>query len=287
MALDLDAIAAKYGGTAIDPAAPAMPTQATGGNQLSGDQYLATLPQKAQGLVKAYAEGKLPISPMMVRSPAGISLLGAITQYDPTFDATDYNKRNRTAIGFATGTQGNAVKAANQAISHMGQFNQAIDDLNNFNGVATPLNSIVNPIESALGDPRQGVFSQKAQAISSELRKVFSGSGGGGLAELQKWESSLPTNASQQQQRAYLRSGLDLLHGALDALNNQYQQGFGPKAKIDDLLSPESRQTLDKLGGISTDGMMGASSAAQPSMVNQIPGQSSALTGGGWSAVKR
>lgn len=221
---------------------------------LNGDAFLQTLNPNAQALIKQYANGKMPISPYMAKTPQGIQLLEAITRYDPSFDAVDYNKRNRTAIGFASGSQGNAVRAANQALSHMGQLDTAINNLNNFNGVATPLNSIVNPIESALGDPRQGIFAQKANAISSELRKVFAASGGGGLAELEKWESSLPVNASQDQQRAYLKSGTDLMNGALGALNNQYQAGMGSKAQISDLLSPEARATLQKLSGSDESG---------------------------------
>ena len=239
------------------------------GQGLSGDELLKTVPPQIATQVKALATGRMAFpGGFALKSPYWQQMIGLVSQYDPTFDAVDYNKRNRTATAFSAGTQGNAVRAANQALSHMGQLETAITDLDNFNGAATPLNYIVNPVESWLGDPRQGIFTQKAQAISSELRKVFAATGGGGLTELQQWEKTLPLNASKEQQQAYLKSGVDLLNGALGALNNQYQAGIGPKAQITDLLSPESRKILGRLGGSEE---ATANQNPNSDLVNQIP----------------
>jgi hypothetical protein len=216
-------------------------------DQLTGDQFLNTLPAHVQPLIKKYANGELSLTPQMTKTPAGASLLQAVTQYDPTFDATNFQKRQQTANAFAKGPQGNAVRGANQALYHMGRLYQNIENLDNFSGIATPLNAPVNFVEKTFGDPRQSQFKQTVHAVGSELRRVFAGAGGGSLQELKDWENSFPVNASKEQQKAYLMNGVELLHGGLDALNQQYQQGMGLNKNVNDLLAPSSRVVYEKL----------------------------------------
>lgn len=216
-------------------------------SQLTGEDYLKQLPVGTANLVRKYASGELAVTPQMTRTPAGQQLLGAITQYDPSFDATNFQKRQQTATAFSKGLQGNAVRGANQALYHMGNLYQRVEDLNNLGGLGTPLNAPINWVEEKLGDPRQGQFLQTAQAVGSELRRVFAGAGGGSLAELNKWESSIPLNASEAQQKAYIQNGMDLLRGGIQALNTQYQSGMGLNKDVTDLLDPKAREIYNKL----------------------------------------
>lgn len=228
--------------------ASAQPAPQNFGQNLTGEDYLKTLPSNMATLVKKYAAGELPVSPQMTRSTAGMQLLGAISQYDPTFDATNYQKRQQTATAFAKGKQADAVKGANQALYHMGNLYQRTEDLNNTNILPGIINPVVNYIErKGWGDSRQGKYKQSAQAVASELRRVFAGAGGGSLAELNKWEESFDPNAGEQAQKDYIINGLDLLRGGLDALNTQYQQGMGLNKNVEDLLSAKSRHVYESL----------------------------------------
>lgn len=228
--------------------ASAQPAPQNFGQNLTGEDYLKTLPPNMATLVKKYAAGELPVSPQMTRSTAGMQLLGAISQYDPTFDATNYQKRQQTATAFAKGKQADAVKGANQALYHMGNLYQRTEDLNNTNILPGIINPVVNFIEQkGFGTTKQGAYKQTAQAVASELRRVFAGAGGGSLAELNKWEEAFDPNAGENQQKAYIQNGLDLLRGGLDALNTQYQQGMGLNKNVDDLLSPKARKVYESL----------------------------------------
>ena len=130
----------------------------------------------------------------------------------------------------------------------MGNLYQRTEDLNNTGILPAIVNPVVNYIEEkGFGTSKQGQYRQSAQAVASELRKVFAGSGGGNLQELNKWESSFDPNASEEQQKAYIQNGVDLLHGALGALNEQYQKGMGLNKNVNDLLSPESRHVYESL----------------------------------------
>ena len=142
------------------PATQQMQTQPT------GEDYLKTISPTAGNLIKKYASGELPISTQMVRTPAGQQLLGAITQYDPTFDYTNPQKRQQTAIAFAKGKQGDAIRAANQTLYHMGNLYQRTEDLNNLNILPGVLNAPINYIEEkGFGDSRQGKYRQSSQAV--------------------------------------------------------------------------------------------------------------------------
>jgi hypothetical protein len=251
--------------TASNGTKPAGATDPNATAQLTGDDFLKTLPQARSQLVKMIGEGSLNVTPQLLTKNPG--LLSQVGQAYPDFDQKDYNSRYQTAVAFNKGKQGDAVRAANQAIAHMGSLNEAIDKLDNFNGAASPLNYIVNPVEKALGDTRQGVFEQRAQAVASELRKVFSGSGGGNLTELEEWRKSLPVNASKEQQKAYLQSGVELLNGAVNALQNQYEKGMGKAAAGRTLLSPESQKVLSTINGGEQKAAPAAAPAPQPAPV--------------------
>lgn len=233
-----------------DPSTTAFEPVAPGGADVNGEDFLKTLNPQTAAQVKALAEGRMAFpSGFALKSDYWQKMLGAVAKYDPSFDAVNYNKRAQTAAAFSKGKQGDALRAVNQTIAHMGSLSDAIDKLDNMGGMATSLNAVANFAAEQTGDSRPGVFRQKAQAVSSELRKVFAASGGGGLAELEQWEKSLPANASRDQQHAYLKSGLELLQGAIDALDNQYQSGMGKSIMDSSLISDKSRKVMAKLRG--------------------------------------
>ena len=215
---------------------------------LTGEDFLKTLSPNVQPLIKKYANGELSLTPQMTRTPAGASLLQAVTQYDPTFDATNFQKRQQTATAFAKGKQGDAIRAANQTLYHMGNLYQRAEDLGNFNILPGVLNAPINYVEEkAFGDTRQGKYEASKNAVASELRKVFQASGGGSLQELKDWEKAFNPNAGEKQQKAYIENGVDLLRGALKSLESQYQSGMGLNKNMNDLLTPEARTVYEKL----------------------------------------
>lgn len=218
---------------------------------LTGDDFLTNLPKPMADQVKLYADGHLSFPTGNAgNSPYIQGMKQAVIQYDPTFDQTDYNKRAKTATGFAIGKQGDNVKTANQLMGHVGSLANDIDDLNNFNFPLTPLNSIVNPLEEATGlTSSQNNFRTTARAMSSELRKLFAGTGGGSVSELRSWESSFPENASHSQQVDYLKNGVDLARSSISSLAGQYSAGMGKSADNTSLLTPYSQAVMSYIEG--------------------------------------
>lgn len=221
---------------------------------LSGDEYLKTLPPAVASQVKEMAEGRLPITGMSMRNPQTTALINMASQYEPGFDATIWKRRNETATAFSKGRQGDAVRNANQALDHAAQMEKNINTLDNPGGIATAANYAVNPAQRyLLSDPRQGNLAQTTQALSSEMRKLFSGSGGGSLTELESWEKSFPQNAGKEAQLSHLRNGIHLMSGGLNALNDQYRRGMGPNRDVMELLSPTAKATFQRFMGGGSD----------------------------------
>ena len=66
--------------------------------------YLASLPAPVASEVKAYAEGRRPFpTGFALKAPYFQSLIQMVGQYDPTFDAVNYNARSKTRNDFTSG----------------------------------------------------------------------------------------------------------------------------------------------------------------------------------------
>lgn len=234
----------------------------------NGPDMLKAIPGPLANQVKALAEGRLAFpSGFALKTPYWQSMLTLVGQYDPSFDAINYQKRSQTANAFSKGVQGNAVRAVNQTLTHMGTLDSAINALDNVSSLGVlnrPVNSVINYAGEKGNSPTQGNFKQTVQAVASELRKVFSSGGVGNLQELKQWEDTMPLNASKDQQQAYLKNATKLLQGAMGALDNQYRAGLGPKASINDLITPEARAVLNKLTGAGPAASSGAQTGVQP-----------------------
>ena len=86
----------------------------------TGEDFLKTLPSSQQKEVKALVEGRLPVSPYALRSKKMWPLMERAMQYDPTFDASNYNVRLGVRRDFASGPTSKNITAINTAIGHIG-----------------------------------------------------------------------------------------------------------------------------------------------------------------------
>lgn len=256
----------------------------------TGDDFLKGLPPAIAGQVKAIAEGRqAPPTSMALRSPMGQQLMAAVTQYDPTFDATNYGARAGVRNDFTRGKAAQAVNAMNTAIGHAGTLLDAADALNN-----TPfpiLNSALNAGAQAIGDPRIQQFNVARNALAGELTKAFRGSPGS-EKDIQEAQSSLNAAGSPEQMKAAIGQAMKLLASKKESLAEQYRKGFGAKSEPN-FLDPHAQAALQKLqtGGIDVGALAGdeslpsqaASAQAAPTATATGPnGQKIGLVNGQW-----
>lgn len=217
----------------------------------TGDAFLQSLNPSIAAQVKALAEGRMQFpGGMSLKSPYWQQMLQAVSQYDPTFDAVNYNSRSATRKDFTSGQSANNITALNTAMAHAASLKDAYDKLGN---TSFPLiNSAGNYIENQLGfkgtQTATSDVASKGHALSEELAKVFRSTG---MAEsdVKAWEDRLSTSATPAQSKAVIDSAMDLIDGRLQALGSRYSQGMGTTKDPLELLSPEARAAYAKIRG--------------------------------------
>lgn len=223
----------------------------TSGNGIApGD--LSGLPPQQASQVKALAEGRMAFpTGMALKSPYWQQMLSNVSQYDPNFDAINYNARSQTRKAFASGKEGQQINSLNTAIGHLGELQDAADQLDNFHESSIPgvttLNSIKNSLAGSQGKPAITNFNRVVNSVAPELVKVYRGSGGA-EADIKSTLGDFSPNATPEQLKGSLQETAKLLQSKIDALNDQYTKGMGISADAGQFINPKSAATLKKLG---------------------------------------
>lgn len=235
-----------------------------GDHTATGDAYLQTLDPQTAAQVKALAEGRMAFpTGTALRSPYWQGMLGAVSQYDPSFDAVNYNARSKTRSGFTSGKEAQTVNALNTVAEHLGTLSDYADALNN---TRFPLlNRVANTYLAETGDPRIARFNTAKKAAADEVARVWRATGGS-EADIQENLKNLDGAQSPEQLHAAIGTLVKLIGGKLAALQDQYQQGMGTTQQAKPLVSPEARSAYEKVlqrAGM-TDQNIGGAPAVAP-----------------------
>lgn len=219
----------------------------------TGEAFLNTLPASQRGEIKAYAEGKRPF-------PTGMSyaklqpLIAMVGQYDPTFDAANYNARNkaRTDLTSPSGTGGKTISALNTAIQHAGKLSELIEALDNIDSDPTHIlgvenaNAIKNWWNSREGSTKVTNFTAVAPQLMKEIERVWRGAGGS-VSEIQDLIKSIDKNMGKQQQREALYNFVELAKGKLDTTETQRDNVLGVGGKDIPILFDQNKPIIEKI----------------------------------------
>lgn len=264
----------------------------------TGDDFLKGLNPALAGQVKAIAEGRQqPPTSMAMRSPMGQALMAAVTQYDPTFDATNYAARSKTRNDFTSGNAAKQVNAMNTAIGHAGQLLDVADSLNNYGGFpfATDVNAATNAFLQHQGDPRMDQFNFTRDALAGEITKAFRGTSGS-EKDIQEIRNNLSVANSPDQLKAAIGQAMKLLASKNESLSDQYMKGFGSNSQPN-FLDPHAQAALSKLqqrgidiGSLGSDeGVNAPAAGAAQFTIGQTAtgpnGQKIQFTANGWVPV--
>lgn len=237
---------------AMTPIAPAPGADAAGGfgdTTKTGAEYLATLPPDVAGRVKAMVEGRQPNPGSLAMSrPYWQNMIAAANAYDPTFDATNWSGRVAGVKDFSAGKSSEMVRSANQTLHHVNSLLDAADALHN--GNYPSVNWVGNKFNEATGGGEPTAFVINAHAVADEMGKVFKGANLSD-SEIHAWADNLSPNMSPAQQRAAIGKMTELLHGALDALDEKRVSSIGQAAsdKAGPIIKPEGQAVLKRIEG--------------------------------------
>lgn len=213
-----------------------------------GDDFLKTLAPADATEVKAMAEGRLAF-------PTGMSLsklqplIQKVGQYDPTFDAVNYNARSKTRAAFTgAGKEAQNLAALSTAILHAGQLYDQIDNVAGHGGLpgATALNAAQNYLSQSAGKPGVTNYRNNARDLSDEVTRAFR-QAGGSEAEISGRLAGLSENLSTADKKNAISGVIDRLMSRTDALGEQYKQGMGTDKVPIQLLSPAAQAQIQKI----------------------------------------
>lgn len=232
---------------------------------LHGDDFLSTLSPEMAQQVKAFAEGRMPMpSGFALKSPYFQKMLQYITQYDPSFDAVNYNSRSKTRQDFTSGKSAQSINAINTAIGHLQNLSDSADSLDNS---SIPMwNSVKNTFENQTGDPRIATFNTTKKAVVDEVTRVWRGTGGS-EGDIKTWSDQLNAAQSPQQLHSVIGRIGDLLESKINSLGETYNQGMGTTASPMNFVNPASQAALNTLrarGGETTPNPSGSSATFTP-----------------------
>lgn len=227
---------------------PAAPVGTPG---LQGQQYLSSLDKPTADQVRALAEGRLgfPVGKAL-QSPYWQKMITAVAQYDPSFDAINYNARAKARGDFTAGKTGSNIKAINTAIAHMGQLNEQMTALNNTRSEA--FNTVANWTISNFGG--QGLQTKMAgveatsEGVAGEMAKVFRDTGMS-AEEIKTWREKFKTSTTPAAQKGTMQAGMHMLQGRMEAIEDQYHEAMGTTAQPLKILTPEAQKVFDKILG--------------------------------------
>lgn len=253
-------------GAIVGPAAQAGAPQANAGpapsaadpmGGLHGAEYLATLPPEMQPIVKAVAEGRALPPNMQSRGGKPSPLMMAVTQYDPSFDASNTQLRFNTRKDFSTaGKSGQTMALAGSALGHLNDVLDAMGQLGNLNS-GIPGNNLVNAAKNAVigsaGGDRAAPLNQYNEALqrfAGELDKFYTASGGT-EAERKASEESLSPNKSPSELYAAASTLGKMLQTKVGQLEAQRNQILGTPTAADigqfPVYGPDAQKALAAL----------------------------------------
>ncbi len=219
-------------------------------SDLTGEEYLKTLPNLRAANAKAASEGRLAITPFLLKTPYGQQLLNDTMQYDPSYDAAAAPARVATRKDFTSGPSSKNITSLNTALGHISSLADNMKKLNNTD--YAPLNYLENKAKGSVNYPELKAYKASVGAVADELTRLFRGTGGT-LTEIQEWKKSLSENMTPDEQDAALKQLADLVDSRLDALGQTYERGMGKSVEASSFLTPKAKLAYDKIHGITDE----------------------------------
>lgn len=227
---------------------------------ISGNEdFLKTLPPATANLVKAYAEGRMPIpTAAALRNPSMARLMAAVQQYDPSFDAANYQARKNFLTSSTSGPIfNNVIAPSNKFLNHASSYLDAYDKLGMGGGLTS---YVTNPYElGKLKAARSGEYMSaetNLQGVKDEFAKFMGGKGQ--LTDLaRKLESELSITSSPAETYATIGKMKELMQGQLEPVAQQRKELFKQGAP-GDFIQPKGQEAIARIDR----GPMGAKTEA-------------------------
>ena len=200
--------------------------------------------------VKSIAEkiADYEMKPPASRSAAYGPLMKEVLRHNPNYDETQYNVRNKTAMAFATGKEGQTLRSMNVAIDHLDTLQQAANALNN--GDTQLFSKIGNSFAKQFGYPEVTNFDSVKSIVGSEVAKAISGSQMA-LEDRKDIRNVLSSWNSPDQTAGVVNQLQKLLAGQVNGLKTQYTSAGFTDDNFNKKLNPRTKSVLESINNSS------------------------------------
>jgi hypothetical protein len=226
-------------------AASKSPSPIAGNFDLTGDEFLKTIPAQWRQTVKkiaAYEEDPTKVASM--RGGMREQLMQWVNQANPGYKADEFSVRAPTRKAYTTGTQGQQINAINTALGHIDQLDTLVTALGNKSFV--PGNELANWASKTFGGNKVTNFDTLKDALSAEVASVLS-KGQATVSEIAEQREKIHAASSPAQLVGYIKTQIPIMGSKLASLDYQYHQAMGPDDDFS-ALSPLSKSILEKHG---------------------------------------
>jgi len=216
----------------------------TGNSNLSGMDYLHSLPAGRQAMVSAIGEGRTATNSRTFSTAQGQALLADVTQAYPGFDQSKAESYFATRKDFTSGKTATGINSLNTVANHLSRMYDNTSKWSTIPG----LKSL-----SALSGGEAARLNSDKQAVATELSKAYA-AGQISEGEIKEWNKRLDVWSPAELKSNITEIG-GLLEGKLSAYQNQWENGMPTGAVTPiQIISPAARGALDHIGGKTAQG---------------------------------
>lgn len=213
---------------------------------LTGDDFLKTVPMQIRRQVQGLAQGTLSMNSRMASSKEGRALINAAMAYDPTADESNIKTRFATRQAIAPGgkiaTSDNSLNtviqhAAGLAPTYLSMGNTFLPSLNvGKNFLATNVG----------GSGKANAFDINVHGISEEAERAYRNAGGS-ESSIRDWRKNFSSDASPQTIRLGLQKLTEMLGSKMNENERQVNNALGGHGAPYQGIAPETQELLNVL----------------------------------------
>lgn len=199
-------------------------------------------------LAKAVIEGRASPSALVnARGPEKEKLAIIASELDPNFDLSVGPQRIATRKDFSSGGKsGQALTSLNTVIGHLDTLAENGKALNNSD--LQIWNKTKNTAKRQTGSAAVDKMLAARDAVTSELAKVFQGSGVVTESERTEFRRRMSEASSPEQIREVSETWIDLMKSRTDALKSNWDQSMGGVEPPVPFVNAKSKKILEKHG---------------------------------------
>lgn len=213
----------------------------------TGEDAVKGLSQGDAEIVKKLSSYDLPLSALGrggLSNPYNRKLIRRASLYNPAFDFTDYQAKQRVKLDYTSGKSFAQVKSLNNAIGHIHDLFEGISLLGN--GNFQGYNFMKNFIKEQGGSSALEKFNTAAQGVAAEVPTVIKGTSAT-IPEIEAWQNRLSSSKSPEQLKAVVNEMLSLLSTRVHDLNDRYEENLHSPIPYK-LLDDNSVKLLNSMG---------------------------------------